>query len=159
MVSDKAGKADDLDQPDLAVFRPGKEGLEQALGTLEAQVMEAVWDADGPAAVEDVRAALEANGKESAYTTVMTTMSRLFDKGLLKRELHGRAYHYSPALTRTELGSSVTRRVLDALLGSFAEPAMAYFVEALGDEDPDRLETLAEMIKQRRSDAEAQGDQ
>ncbi len=144
------------EEPELAVFRPDREGLEQALGTLEAQVMEAVWDHDGPAAVEDVRAALEDSGKESAYTTIMTTMSRLFDKGLLERQLEGRAYHYTPALTRSELGSSVTRRVVDALMGSFAEPAMAYFVEALSDEDPDRLDTLAELIRERREQADSE---
>ena len=83
-------------------------------------------------------------------TTIMTTMSRLFDKGLLERELEGRAYHYTAALTRSELGSSVSRRVVDALMGSFAEPTMAYFVEALSDEDPDRLDTLAELIRERR---------
>jgi len=157
MSEDRHKAGDASEEPELAVFRPDKEGLEQALGTLEAQVMEAVWDAGGPVAVDDVRAALEANGKESAYTTIMTTMSRLYDKGLLKRQLVGRAYHYTPAMTRGELGTSVTRRVLDALLGSFAEPAMAYFVEALGEEDPDRLQTLAEMIDRRRARKEGEG--
>ena len=151
MSDERRGTDRDAEHPELAVFRPDKEGLEQALGTLEAQVMEAVWDADGPVAVEDVRASLEANGKESAYTTIMTTMSRLYDKGLLERQMQGRAYHYSAAMTRGELGSNVTRRVVDALMTSFAEPAMAYFVEALGDEDPDRLDTLAEMIDQHRA--------
>ena len=125
MDDDKRKRNRTEEEPELAVFRPDREGLEQALGTLEAQVMEAVWDHDGPAAVDDVRSALEVGGKESAYTTIMTTMSRLFDKGLLERELEGRAYHYTAALTRSELGSSVSRRVVDALMGSFAEPAMA----------------------------------
>ncbi len=157
MAQDESRKERATEQPELAVFRPDKEGLEQALGTLEAQVMEAVWDAGRPVAVEDVRAALEAKGKESAYTTIMTTMSRLYDKGLLERQLVGRAYHYTAALSRSELGSNLTRRVLDALLSSFAEPAMAYFVEALGEEDPDRLDTLAELIQQRRKGPKQEG--
>jgi len=49
-------------EPDLSVFKLDKSGLEQALGTLEAQVMEAIWDASDPIAVEDVRAALEDQG-------------------------------------------------------------------------------------------------
>jgi len=141
--------------PELPVFRPDKQGMEQALGTLEAQVMEAVWDAEDEVCVDDVRRTLEAQGKESAYTTIMTTMSRLYDKGLLGRRMEGRAYYYYPALTRRELGRSVTRRVIDALLGSFAEPAMSYFVEALGEEDPERLETLAQMIEQRKARKES----
>ena len=157
MAQHRHNKEKAAEQPELAVFRPDKEGLEQALGTLEAQVMEAVWDAGKPVAVEDVRAMLEARGKESAYTTIMTTMSRLYDKGLLERQLEGRAYHYTAALSRSELGSNLTRRVIDALLNSFAEPAMAYFVEALSDEDPDRLDTLAEMINQRRKRSQERG--
>jgi len=137
--------------PELPVFRPDKQGMEQALGTLEAQVMAAVWDAEGEVCVEDVRQSLEDQGKESAYTTIMTTMSRLHDKGLLSRRMEGRAYFYAAALSRRELSRSVTRRVIDALLGSFAEPAMSYFVEALSEDDPERLETLSEIIEQQRS--------
>jgi predicted transcriptional regulator len=144
--------------PELPVFKPDKSGLEQALGALEAQVMEAVWDGGGDVCVDDVRRALEANGKDAAYTTVMTTMSRLHEKGLLHRVMQGRAYYYSAALSRRELGRSLTRRVINGLLGSFAEPAMSYFVEALGDEDPERLDTLAEMIEQQRRRKKGAGE-
>ncbi|MGC9317246.1 MAG: BlaI/MecI/CopY family transcriptional regulator [Armatimonadota bacterium] len=137
-------------EPDLSIFKLDKRGLEQALGELEAQVMEAIWSASDPVCVEDVRASLEEQGKEAAYTTIMTTMSRLYDKGLLEREQRGRAYFYWPTLSRSELGQSVTRRVIDGLLSSFAEPAISYFVEAVGDEDPSRLEALAEMIDEHR---------
>jgi len=80
----------------------------------------------------------------------MTTMSRLFDKGLLEREQRGRAYFYWPALSRSELGRSVTRRVIDGLLANFTEPAISYFVEAVGDDHPEQLDALAEIIEQHR---------
>ena len=67
-------------EPDLSVFKLDRSGLEQALGTLEAQVMESVWDASVPVSVEDVRERLEEQGMESAYTTIMTTLSRLYDR-------------------------------------------------------------------------------
>ena len=137
-------------EPDLSVFKFDKSGLEQALGTLEAQVMEAVWDAPDVVAVDDVRSALEEQGKESAYTTIMTTMSRLFDKGLLLREQRGRAYFYWPALSRNELRQNVTRRVIDGLLAGFAEPAISYFVEAVGDDHPEQLDALAAIIEEHR---------
>ena len=137
-------------EPDLSVFKLDKSGLEQALGTLEAQVMEAVWDAPDTVSVEDVRSRLEEHGKDAAYTTVMTTLSRLFDKGLLDREQRGRAYYYWPTLSRSELTDNVTRRVIDGLLSSFAEPAISYFVEAVGDENPDRLDMLADVIEEHR---------
>jgi predicted transcriptional regulator len=158
MSMDKDRKRAQEASPELPVFRPDKRGLEQALGELEAQVMEAIWDSGGDVCVEDVRRALETQGKESAYTTVMTTMSRLHEKGLLHRSMRGRAYYYSPALSRRELGRSVTRRVIDGLLGSFAEPAMSYFVEALSDEDPDRLDALAEMIEKQRTRRKGAGE-
>lgn len=146
-------------EPDLSVFKLDKSGLEQALGTLEAQVMEAIWKASEPVAVEDVRARLEEQGKESAYTTIMTTMSRLFDKGLLAREQRGRAYYYWPALSRSELDRSVTRRVIDGLLASFTEPAISYFVEAVRDGHPEQLDQLAQIIDEhrRRRGGPAQG--
>ena len=137
-------------EPDLSVFKLDRVGIEQALGTLEAQVMEAVWDAPGPVCVEDVRARLEEQGKEAAYTTIMTTLSRLFDKDLLVREQRGRAYYYQAALSRGELGQSVTRRVIDGLLNSIAEPAISYIEEAVGARAPDRLEKLDDVIEEHR---------
>jgi predicted transcriptional regulator len=146
------------EEPDLSVFKLDKSGLEQALGTLETQVMEAIWDAAEPVAVEDVRAKLEAQGKESAYTTIMTTMSRLFDKGLLQREQRGRAYYYWPTLSRSELDRSVTRRVIDGLLASFTEPAISYFVEAVRDGHPEQFDQLAQIIDEhRRREGPAEG--
>lgn len=146
------------EEPDLSVFKLDKSGLEQALGTLETQVMEAIWDAAEPVAVEDVRAKLEAQGKEPAYTTIMTTMSRLFDKGLLQREQRGRAYYYWPTLSRSELDRSVTRRVIDGLLASFTEPAISYFVEAVRDGHPEQFDQLAQIIDEhRRREGPAEG--
>jgi predicted transcriptional regulator len=147
------------EEPDLSVFKLDKSGLEQALGTLETQVMEAIWDAAEPVAVEDVRTKLEAQGKESAYTTIMTTMSRLFDKGLLQREQRGRAYYYWPTLSRSELDRSVTRRVIDGLLASFTEPAISYFVEAVRDGHPEQFDQLAQIIDEhrRRRESPAEG--
>jgi predicted transcriptional regulator len=134
----------------LPIFRPGNEGLQKMLGKLEAQVMEAMWASEEPLCVEEVRAALADSGKDAAYTTIMTTMSRLHSKGLLTRDMKGKAYYYSPKVSRRELTSNVTKQVIDGLLTAFAEPTMAYFVEALSDEDPDKLEALASLIQQKR---------
>ena len=137
-------------QPNLPVFRHGGEGLEKMLGKLEAQVMEAVWGAEGPVCVDNVREALAAGGKDAAYTTIMTTLSRLFSKGLLAREQHGKAYYYAARVSRRELTSGVTKQVIDSLLTTFAEPAMAYFVEALGEDDPEKLDALAALIQRQK---------
>lgn len=141
---------DNSSSPSVPVFRPGNEGLQKMLGKLEAQIMEVLWSAEGPVSVDEVREALAQGGKDAAYTTVMTTLSRLFTKGLLGREMRGKAYYYTPRVSRRELTSNVTKQVIDGLLTTFAEPAMAYFVEALSDDHPEKLDALAELIEQRR---------
>ncbi|MEN6643611.1 MAG: BlaI/MecI/CopY family transcriptional regulator [Armatimonadia bacterium] len=146
------------ENPHLPVFRPGSEGLQKMLGKLEAEVMEATWKAEAPVSVDDVREALTRGGKNPAYTTIMTTLSRLHAKGLLSREMRGKAYYYSPRVSRRELTSNVTKQVIDSLMSTFAEPAMAYFVEALGDEHPDKLDTLAQMIRQRQEQQKKRED-
>ena len=137
-------------EPRLSRLHPGRKGIELALGELEAAVMRVLWDRSGPMSVEDVREALQAAGRNAAYTTVMTTLARLHKKGLLDRTLEGRAYLYTAALSESEFGESVTRAALDGLLGAFSGPAVAYFVEALGERDPAQLDALAELIERKR---------
>jgi predicted transcriptional regulator len=145
----------DQGKPKVSVFRPDEQGLEQALGQLEATVMRVLWDGEEAMCVEDVRHAL-ADTKEAAYTTIMTTLDRLFKKGFLDRERRGKAYYYFPRVTRAELGSNVTKQVIDGLLKTFAEPAISYFVEALGDADPEKLDSLAALIEKKKAERESE---
>ena len=73
--------------------------LSRVLGPLEAEIMRYMWSTQGP---QGVRAVLDAlnHGRESplAYTTVMTVMSRLAEKEILRRELDGRGYVYEPVV-------------------------------------------------------------
>jgi predicted transcriptional regulator len=140
-------------EPHLSRLHPDRQGIELALGDLEAAVMRAVWDAPEPVNVDDVRETLNGQGRDMAYTTIMTTLARLQKKGLLDRKLKGRAYFYTPALTEEEFAASVTRAALDGLLGAFSEPAVAYFVEALSERDPQQLDLLAEMIDRKRRES------
>jgi predicted transcriptional regulator len=137
------------------VYRPDAQGLQQALGQLEASVMDVIWDASEPACVDEVRQGLaERKHKEAAYTTIMTTLDRLYKKGFLARDRRGKAYYYSARVSRTELGSNVTKQVIDGLLSTFAEPAISYFVEALGDSDPAKLDSLAALVERKRAERE-----
>ena len=62
------------------------------MGALEAEVLDVLWHADGPVTPADVRTAM---GTDLAYTTVMTILVRLWEKGLTERTKQGRAYAYS----------------------------------------------------------------
>lgn len=136
-------------------FRPGGSGLGKVLGALEAEVMEAAW-ALGRATVRDVQRHLEPR-RRLAYTTVMTTMTRLARKGLLRRELVDNCYVYSPALSREEFTDRVARTVVDGLLEEFARPALSHLVDRLGRGGGDSLRELEELIREARSRESASG--
>src|SRR4030081_3900430 len=80
-------------------FKSSQDILEQHLGALEREVMAVVWKAGDI----NVREACERLESAVAYTTVMTTMDRLFKKRLLTRRKVGRAFIYAATATRDEL--------------------------------------------------------
>jgi predicted transcriptional regulator len=81
-----------------------------------------------------------------AYTTVMTTMDRLFQKGLLSRSREGNAYRYSARLDRSRWVRSWSERVIDGLVPSLDRVSMAYFVEEARKTNPELLAHLRRLI-------------
>jgi predicted transcriptional regulator len=107
------------------------------LGELEAEVMELAWSRGDWISVHDLLTALE--GQQRAYTTVMTIVTRLCDKGLLERERQGRGFVYRPAMSREELAARTLREVLaDA---DDPRAVLAHFVKGL-EASPELLERL-----------------
>lgn len=131
-------------------LRPGKKGLELRLHELEAAVMDVVW-AKGleSFAVADVLAELE-RSREIAYTTVMTTLARLHDKGLLRREREGKRYLYCARLSREQFLESTAREVLDRAVGG--PQALAMLAEKVSQASARELDALEALIRQRRRD-------
>jgi predicted transcriptional regulator len=126
--------------------------LAAVLGPLETEVMEAVWDG-GEVTVRDVQRVLTRQ-RPVAYTTVMTTMGRLADKGFLRRIEVQPAHRYSALLSRDQYAQTTVSSILDWLVGQFGDPAVAYFVDRLEKEDAALLNTLREAIESRkRADA------
>jgi len=122
----------------------------RALGPLEARIMEVLWRR-GPSTVRDVFNALVVEGDlEIAYTTIMTVMGNLANKGLLELTRAGRAYVYTPSMTHGEFVRSQVRAVLDTLLDSFTEPTLSYFVERLSEGDAAQLTELERLIAAER---------
>lgn len=131
--------------PNLPIsFRPTNDGLTKILGPLEADIMQLVWR-EGPSTVKHVHDHL-ARGREIAYTTVMTTMRRLADKGVLKRQRAGLADIYSPTLEEEDLVRLVVQEVLDSLLESHSDKVVAYVVDYLAQSSPARLQRLLEKV-------------
>lgn len=131
-------------------LRTSGKGIRQALGDLEADIMEQCWK-NSPTSVRDVHQTLAKN-RSIAYTTVMTVMSRLAEKGLLRREQHGRAYLYVPACSREEFCSETISTVMQGLLGEFGEPVLTHFVDTVGSQDAGKLDELMRLIEQKKSE-------
>ena len=125
-----------------------KHSLSEVLGPLEDEIMQVVWDR-GEVTVRDVHEALRAR-RPIAYTTVMTTLGRLSDKGLLKRTEDQPAHRYSPLITLDQYARSTVKSVVDWLIGHFPDPAVAYLIDRVENEDEDVIERLREVIDQRK---------
>ena len=133
-------------------LRSGKKGLELRLHDLEAAIMDIVWSKQLTAfAVLDVLSVLEKK-REIAYTTVMTTVGRLFEKGLLSRERDGKRYRYSPKLTREQFLEATARTVLNEAVGS--HQALAMLAEKVSEASAGELDELEALISQRREELE-----
>lgn len=115
-------------------------------GELEAQVLSALREAEGPATAGWVQERL---GGDLAYTTVVTILSRLLEKGAVTRERAGRSFAWTPSADEAGLAARKMRKVLDG--ESDREAVLASFLTALppGDE-----QLLRELLRQ----AEAEGD-
>jgi predicted transcriptional regulator len=130
-------------------FRPPRELLRARLGTLERQVIEIVWASD-EVTVRDVHTRLDGR---VAYTTVMTTLDRLFRKGLLARTKRARAFVYSALASREELDDIVASDVVSGLLegeGSAPLPFLSNLVDAVGERDRALLDELQRLVKIKR---------
>ena len=130
-------------------FKSSREILESRLGVLERQVMSVVWSAGEL----NVREACELLGSAVAYTTVMTTMDRLFKKRLLARRKVGRAFVYSAAATRDQLEGAVASELVQSLLqqhGGEPLPLLSSLVDAVSDRDRALLDELERLIHEKR---------
>ncbi len=136
----------------ISDFKPHKMGFKKVLGDLEADVMKIVWNSD-EVTVRNVYEKLRLE-KDLAYTTVMTIMSRLADKQLLKKQSRGNVFIYSSAISEEEFASQVASEVLDGLLEDFAEPAISHIVDTLSSKDENKLSRLEQLIKERRKKGE-----
>lgn len=128
-----------------------RQPLADVLGPLEAEVMEIVWERR-EATVRDVHRALS-DKRSIAYTTVMTTMGRLTEKRILRRVEDQPAHHYFPLVSREQYATSTVKSVVDWLVNHFRDPAVAYFIDKVEEEDQAVIDSLREAIQQREEKA------
>jgi len=130
--------------------RGERDPLQAALGRLEREVMDVVWSSDEHT-VKDVQGRLP---RKAAYTTVMTTLDRLFKKGLVSRRREGRAFVYTASRSRQEMSATLTGGLLRGVLAhgpETARPFLSNLVDAVGDGDAALLDELERLVRDKQA--------
>lgn len=128
--------------------------LDPGYGPLETRVLDALWSRSQAACVRDLQPVFPG----VAYTTLMTTLDRLFRKGALARDRIGRAFFYRPQFSRDELRSQLAGSTFATLLpgdASAVRPILSLFVDAVGERDRALLDELESLVRARRDELEA----
>ena len=102
------------------------------LTPLELDIMKAVWQTS-PITVKDVQATIRPRRK-LAYTTVMTIMHRLFQKGFLSRKLRSRTHYYEPAVAYATVREAEVRRVVQEFFAGSSDRLIDFLEESDGHE-------------------------
>ena len=117
-------------------------------------MLELLWAQRRPATVTHIRRALP----ELAYTTIMTTLDRLYRKGLLLRDKDGRAFAYAPRYTRAELlGELISGHIADLLGAEEGAVLLSTLVRAVGRTDAALLDELDALVQAERLRLRMQG--
>jgi len=129
-------------------FKKPHEVVGVALGKLEREVMNVAWGR-GEISVRDVFQVFE---ERIAYTTLMTTLNRLYIKGMLARRKQGRAFLYAPRVSPIEFELGIAKDLLEGLIGHAAEgvePLLACIVDTVSEHDRACLDALDRLIREK----------
>ena len=130
------------------VDQPLDDGLSKLLGPSEMEIMAVMW-ARYSATVRDVTTILQTT-RPVAYTTIMTDMINLAEKGLLRRTpLDKRTHLYEVALTREVYIQQASARVVQALVRDFGDLALAEFALALEAATPEQRTRIRRHMKEK----------
>jgi predicted transcriptional regulator len=141
----------------LRGFKRPRDVASESLGKLEEDFLNKIWQRD-EVSVRDVYLAFD---ERIAYTTLMTTLDRLFKKKLLTRRKDGRAFVYASAVSPDELEQGIREDVIDGLLGHGADaiqPVLACIVDTVSERDRELLDELDRLIKEKRRELEQRTD-
>jgi predicted transcriptional regulator len=129
--------------------RTAAPGVDETLGPLERRVLESLWARAAAASVRD----LQPEFRPIAYTTLMTTLDRLYRKGMLERQKDGRAFRYRAKYSREGLHSELARRAFSKLLGhgrGWLRPVLSMLIDTVSERDAEALDELERLVRERR---------
>jgi predicted transcriptional regulator len=120
-----------------------------SLGPLEQEVMKCVWQKKHCTAREVVECLRQ--DRKIAYNTVQTIMTRLVDKGLLKRTLQSKAHLYRPAVKQKNILQSMIHQSMSGFINQFGEAALLAFVDGLDDISTETRQKLIRKLRKNES--------
>jgi predicted transcriptional regulator len=138
------------------IARAGQADQRFSLGRLESDLMQILWSR-GESNVRDVVQQLD---RPLAYTTVMTTLDRLYKKGLLDRRMPDRAFLYSARFTRVEWDRTRAESILAGFLAGphpSRDLLLSSFLDAVGEHDSRLLDELEKKIRNKRKELSRRG--
>lgn len=138
-----------VDKLKRILFRTDRQGLEHLLGSLEAQIMELIWQAGGPVTIRQVWEGLSARRRLS-FNTVMTVMNRLVGKGLLVRDGAQPPYSYRARLEREAFLRETMRDIFSSLLHEYGKYAVSQFVDVAVAAGPEVTAELEDLLRRAR---------
>lgn len=118
------------------------------LGELESEIMEIIWQQQAPIAVRDVTQKLQKKRK-IAYTTVMTIMGRLLDKGLLTRKPEGLRYLYQPKVSQERFIEKSVHHIFTTTISALGGEAVTHFVKEIQKVSLKKRQELLKILDER----------
>lgn len=114
------------------------------LSNLEAEIMQIVWQ-DGKVTVRDVHETMLGNGY-IPYTTVMAAMNNMAQKGLLKQNKNGKAYIYTPAVSKTAVAKDIVDSVVEKISDGSIIPVLSHLLKIKDKKEVEGLVKLREKL-------------
>lgn len=120
----------------------------KVLGELETEIMEIIWKQIDPVSVKYITLIISKR-RHIAYTTVMTIMTRLADKGILTRHLNGPSYLYKPKLTKEQFMAKAVRGIFSQAVSTLGEEVLSHFVKEIQRINPKKRQQLLKMLSEK----------
>ncbi len=117
----------------------------KVLGELESEIMEIIWSGKDALAVKDITEILNKK-RQIAYTTVMTIMGRLANKGLLVRHLQGTSYLYKPKFSREQFVAKAVHNIFSSTVSTLGEEVLTHFIKEIQKNSPKKRQELLKIL-------------
>lgn len=119
----------------------------KVLGELESEIMEIIWCRKDAASVKEVTEVL-GKRRPIAYTTVMTIMARLVNKGVLIRRLSGPSYLYKPRATKKQFIARAVHGIFSSAVATLGEEVLTHFIKEIQKISPKKRQQLLKILSE-----------